>query len=116
MGKKIAFPFVKGDLQEYTWRNLTDEETEMVYCGSKVTQGDIEWMPNREVALALYYDGYGRGRSAVTFYWTDEQGHRYPMFIKDFDDMIMRIDTIKPAKGIFTYVKRGKNYGIKLVR
>ena len=116
MGKKIAFPFVNGSLQGYIWNNLSDKETEMVYNGEDVTIGNIEWRPNEEVELELYYVGHTRGRSAVTFYWKDANGHGYPMFIKDFEDMMLRIDTIKPAKGIFTYVKRGQNYGIKLVR
>lgn len=116
MGKKIAFPFVNGSLQGYVRQILTDAETEMVYSDDKVTQGNIEWRPNEEIELTLYYGGYTRGRSAVTFYWVDANGHEYPMFIKDFEDMMLRVDTIKPAKGIFTYVKRGQNYGIKFVR
>lgn len=81
MGKKlICFPFVDGDLQEYSFRNLDDSEREKVYNGEVVEieacSGRKEvWKANEEIELTLHYDGYGRGRSAVTFYWRDDNGH-----------------------------------------
>lgn len=94
MGKKlICFPFINGDLQEYSFRNLDDSERERVYRGEiveiEVYSGRKEvWKPNEEIELTLHYDGYGRGRSAVTFYWKDDTGHKYPMFIKDVDELL----------------------------
>lgn len=122
MGKKlICFPFVNGDLQEYSFRNLDDSERERVYRGETV---EIEiypgrkemWKPNEEIELTLHYNGYGRGRSAVTFYWKDNNNHQYPMFIKDVDELLRQDMGISSVHGIFTYVKRGANYGIKFVR
>ncbi len=122
MGKKlICFPFINGDLQEYSFRNLDDSERERVYRGEiveiEVYSGRKEvWKPNEEIELTLHYDGYGRGRSAVTFYWKDDTGHKYPMFIKDVDELLRQDMGTSSVHGIFTYVKRGANYGIKFLR
>lgn len=122
VGKKlICFPFVNGDLQEYSFRNLDDSERERVYRGETVEieiySGKKEvWKPNEEIELTLHYDGYGRGRSAVTFYWKDDDGHKYPMFIKDVDELLRQDMGVSSVHGIFTYVKRGANYGIKFLR
>ena len=115
--KLICFPFVDGNLQEWSWNNLTDSERERVYNGEEVVKGSNEvWKPNKEVELTLHYKGYGRGRSAVTFYWADDDGHKYPMFIKDVDDLLRQDIGTSSIHAIFTYVKRGANYGIKFLR
>ena len=115
--KLICFPFIDGNLQEWSWNNLTDSERERVYNGEEVVKGSNEvWKPNREVELTLHYKGYGRGRSAVTFYWVDDDGHKYPMFIKDVDELLRQDIGTSSIHAIFTYVKRGANYGIKFLR
>ena len=115
--KLICFPFVDGNLQEWSWNNLTDSERERVYNGEEVVKGSNEvWEPNKEVELTLHYKGYGRGRSAVTFYWADDDGHKYPMFIKDVDELLRQDIGTSSIHAIFTYVKRGANYGIKFLR
>ena len=115
--KLICFPFIDGNLQEYSWNNLTDSERERVYSGEEVVKGSDEvWKPNKEVELTLHYQGYGRGRSAVTFYWVDDDGHKYPMFIKDVDELLRQDIGTSSIHAIFTYVKRGANYGIKFLR
>lgn len=118
MAKKlICFPFIDGNLQEWSWNNLTDSERERVYNGEEVVKGVNEvWKPNEEVELTLHYKGYGRGRSAVTFYWVDDDGHKYPMFIKDVDELLRQDIGTSSIHAIFTYVKRGANYGIKFLR
>ena len=118
MAKKlICFPFIDGNLQEWSWNNLTDSERERVYNGEEVVKGSNEvWKPNKEVELTLHYQGYGRGRSAVTFYWVDDDGHKYPMFIKDVDELLQQDIGASSIHAIFTYVKRGANYGIKFLR
>ena len=115
--KLICFPFIDGNLQEWSWNNLTDSERERVYNGEEVVKGSNEvWKPNKEVELTLHYKGYGRGRSAVTFYWADDDGHKYPMFIKDVDELLRPDIGTSSIHAIFTYVKRGANYGIKFLR
>ena len=118
MAKKlICFPFIDGNLQEWSWNNLTDSERERVYNGEEVVKGSNEvWKPNKEVELTLHYQGYGRGRSAVTFYWADDDGYKYPMFIKDVDELLRQDIGTSSIHAIFTYVKRGANYGIKFLR
>ena len=118
MAKKlICFPFIDGNLQEWSWNNLTDSERERVYNGEEVVKGSNEvWKPNKEVELTLHYKGYSRGRSAVTFYWVDDDGHKYPMFIKDVDELLRQDIGTSSIHAIFTYVKRGANYGIKFLR
>lgn len=115
--KLICFPFIDGNLQEWSWNNLTDLEREQVYNGEEVVKEVNEvWKPNKEVELTLHYQGYGRGRSAVTFYWVDDDGHKYPMFIKDVDELLRQDIGTSSIHAIFTYVKRGANYGIKFLR
>ena len=115
--KLICFPFIDGNLQEWSWNNLTDSERERVCNGEEVVKGSNEvWKPNKEVELTLHYKGYGRGRSAVTFYWADDDGHKYPMFIKDVDELLRQDIGTSSIHAIFTYVKRGANYGIKFLR
>ena len=115
--KLICFPFIDGNLQEWSGNNLTDSERERVYNGEEVVKGSNEvWKPNKEVELTLHYQGYGRGRSAVTFYWVDDDGHKYPMFIKDVDELLRQDIGTSSIHAIFTYVKRGANYGIKFLK
>lgn len=119
--KLICFPFIDGDLQEYSHYNLNDDERERVYNGECVetpvyVNKKITWKPNEEVELTLNYDGCGRGRSSVTFYWKDNNGHKYPMFLTDMDALIKQDVKVSNIHGIFTYVKRGANYGIKFLR
>ena len=124
MAKKlICFPFINGNLQEYSFNNLTDDERERVYNGEEVVKGfsydenrKEVWKPKEEKEKKLKYKGYGRGRSAVTFYWADDDGHGYPMFIKDVDELLRQDIGTSSIHAIFTYVKRGANYGIKFLR
>lgn len=121
--KLICFPFIDGNLQERSWNDLTDSERERVYNGKEVVKGfsydeniNEVWKPNKEVELTLHYQGYGRGRSAVTFYWVDDDGHKYPMFLRDVDELLRQGVGTSSIHAIFTYVKRGANYGIKFLR
>lgn len=124
MAKKlICYPFIDGNLQEYSFHNLTDDEIERAYNGEEIIKefayySDKKevWKPNEEVELTLHYKDYGRGRSSVTFYWVDDNGHKYPMFIKDVDELLRQDMGTSSVHAIWTYVKRGANYGIKFVR
>ena len=124
MAKKlICFPFVDGNLREYSFNNLDDSEREKVYNGEEVVKNVLYhdskkeiWKPNEEVELTLHYKDYGRGRSSVTFYWNDDEGHEYPMFIKDMDELLKLNMGTSSVHAIFTFVKRGANYGIKFLR
>ena len=119
--KLICFPFIDGNLQEYVAYDLNDSEREQVYNGERVintlySNRVIEWRQNEEVELTLHYKEYGRGRSSVTFYWADDNGHVYPMFIKDMDELLKQNIGVSNIHAIWTYIKRGANYGIKFVK
>ena len=124
MAKKlICFPFVDGDLQEFSYNDLDDSEREKVYAEGILIKDYFHnpskqeiWKPNEEVELTLHYKSYGRGRSSVTFYWLDDNGHKYPMFLTDLDELLKLKVDVSNLHGIFTYVKRGRNYGIKLLK
>lgn len=122
MAKKlICFPFIDGNLQEYVAYDLNDSERERVYNGERIinttySKRVIEWRKNEEVELTLHYKEYGRGRSSVTFYWADDNGHVYPMFIKDMDELLKQNIGVSNIHAIWTYIKRGANYGIKFVK
>lgn len=124
MAKKlICFPFIDGNLQEYSFHSLTDDEIERAYNGEEIIKeyayySDKKeiWKPNEEIELTLHYKDYGRGRSSVTFYWVDDNGHKYPMFIKDVDELLRQDMGTSSVHAIWTYVKRGANYGIKFLR
>lgn len=78
-------------------------------------EGEAEWVENFEFEKTLTYVDYGRGRSAVTFYFDGPDGERYPMFIKDFDKLIRKYSlTNGTVTAKWDFVKRGSNYGIKL--
>jgi hypothetical protein len=76
-----------------------------------------EWRPVAEFMATLAYDGYSRGRSAAYTWWTDTRtGSRYPMFMTDLDEVLSSgLMRGMVFTGRFTVVKRGRNYGIKLL-
>jgi hypothetical protein len=65
----------------------------------------------------LKYVGYGRGRSSIVFEWQDViSGAMYEMFVSDLDDLLRRPQAEGISiKGHWQVVKKGANYGIKLL-
>lgn len=116
--KLICFPFLDGNLLEYINQELDDSEREKVYNGEIFTTNDgrIVWKPKEEIELTLHYCGFSRGRSSVTFQWIDDNNNKYPMFVKDLDELLRQDIGTSNIHAIFTYVKRGANYGIKFLR
>lgn len=75
----------------------------------------LEWREVRPFEATLQLEDYGRGRSAAYFHWKDEQGHGYPMFLKDFVETLLALDSKRgQVKGTWRVVKRGQNYGLAL--
>lgn len=76
-----------------------------------------EWRPNEPFTATMTLQELARGRSAAYFWWTDQVGHRYPMFMSDMVDVVKLATT---AGGVVTDTwivrKRGANYGIGLYR
>lgn len=75
-----------------------------------------EWRDNYQFEATLTYRSYGRGRSSVTFYWNDADGHSYTMFLSDLDDILSKgkLDG-NCVTGRWTFVKKGSSYGVKLI-
>jgi hypothetical protein len=76
----------------------------------------FDWEENKVFNDTLTYIDYGRGRSSVTFYFKGIDDAQYPMFLTDMSSLLLNKDIIDgKVTGTWTFVKRGKNYGIKLV-
>ncbi len=118
----VCFPFVDGDLQEFSDNVLSDEEKEQVYNDEEIIKewchkGKLEiWRKNEEVELTLHYGHYLPTSSGVTFYWFDDNGHKYPMCLKDMNELLQQGLESSGVHAIFTYVKRGTKYGIKFLK
>lgn len=83
------------------------------HYGANNTQ---QWEPFPPRTLTLTLDSYSRGQSSAKYWWKDDQGRRYPMFLKDLLDLIQNETLINgQVTATFTAVKRGQNYGIKRV-
>lgn len=78
---------------------------------------DVEWRENTPFEATLTYSYFERGRSAAHLIFTDEHGHRYPMFLQQLDE-IMAVGGFDGNKihGEWVGVKRGNNYGVQLHR
>lgn len=124
MAKKlICYPFITNNdgtdtLQDWVNVELDDNERELCYKqGNLITteyNQRILWHKQQRRNLTLTYQGYGRGRSSVTFYWKDQDGNGYPMFLKDMDYMLKNNKVKSKISGEFEFIKRGQNYGIKM--
>jgi len=77
--------------------------------------GCAEMRENFEFNDTLTFQSYGRGRSSVTFtmkrFGTNTN---VSMFVSDFSDIVNKMNH-GAITGTFTFVKKGQNYGCKLV-
>jgi hypothetical protein len=77
----------------------------------------IEWRDNYQFTDTLKLDHYYRGRSAAGLYMASAiTGHRYQMFLRDFEDLINNtVIDHGVVSGRWTFTKRGANYGIVFI-
>jgi len=76
-----------------------------------------EWRDNYVFEGTLKYRTYYRGRSSATIDFEDSDGRTYEMFMSDFNDlMLAKGFNGQEVTGKWTFVKKGKNYGIKLAK
>ena len=96
----------------------------------------VEWKDNFEFSTAINFDRFERGRSAAhaIFESADlsvhyrglssqqsyeqkvpKEGFVYQVFLTDLADMMRHMNSCS-VEGIFTFCKRGRNYGVKLVK
>lgn len=83
----------------------------------RIEIGRGEWRDNYEFKAILVFDRTERGRSAAHFILYDEEGHQYQMFMTDALDLLKRVPNIAygHVEGIWTFCKRGANYGVRFV-
>lgn len=72
------------------------------------------WKTNFEFEDTLELVSYGRGRSSITFNFRRTDGTTVSMFVSDFFEVVFKMKEGKVA-GRFTFVKKGQNYGCKMV-
>ena len=81
------------------------------YC-----KGDtFEWIDNFYFEDELSFVSYGRGRSSVTFTFRRKSNDKtVSMFVSDFSDAFPFAVGGK-LSGKFTFIKKGQNYGCRMV-
>lgn len=79
------------------------------------SQASTYWKPNDIFDATLFYRGYERGRtSARILFELGKGGPKVSMFLRDFDTA-MKLYGFDERRmtGTWTYVKRGRHFGIK---
>ena len=72
------------------------------------------FVENFEFNDTLTYRMYGKGRSAIGFEMVRGNGTTVNMFVSDFHVAIPHMVSGR-IKGRFTFIKKGQNYGCKLL-
>ena len=112
ISKKISWK-VPFDLQG----NMQDYETNC-YTGSWKENNLVAHPPEMRdpvnFVATLTFREILRGRSAATFWFSDEKGHKYPMFMGDGVAAIPHMVN-GVLKAQFEFRKQGANYGIRRV-
>lgn len=97
-----------GEMKKYPNSAMSDREY-------PVTRPEgPNWVTNFEFEDTLELVSYGRGRSSVTFTLKRSDGTTVSMFVSDFFDAAFKMKEGK-ITGRFTFIKKGQNYGCKLV-
>lgn len=109
---------------DYSYFGITDEEKEICKENGKIEHyyknGKFAevFVPNFNFVDALDFTHFSRGRSSVKAHFVScTTNKKYEMFISDFEDCIKNNHlTNSLIKGTFTFVKKGQNYGVKLLK
>lgn len=76
---------------------------------------EIHWRENYEFNDTLSFVGFERGRSAAHAIFEDSDGHFMQMFLTNLEDLILAGKKPTKTKGWWTFVKKGRNFGVKMV-
>jgi hypothetical protein len=103
------------ELEEY--KNKKEQWDLQIQNKNYILVDAIVWKENFEFEDTMWLSGMSRGRSAANFNLVSQtDGKNYNLFMTDIVDMIQNAAINKgKIKGKWTFVKRGQNYGIKLV-
>jgi hypothetical protein len=87
----------------------------MPYVGYR--ESGVIWEENKPFHAQLSFVRFERGRSAVRALYVkdDDSTYEAAMFLSDFEKVIQRGLAPQHLTGRFEFVKRGANYGIKLL-
>ena len=91
-----------------------DDKGNQLHYPQQSWQGPMVWEPNHEWDGTIEYEGYSRGRSAAYFNFVRDNGTKITMFLKEFEDVVKLLNRGR-LTGKFTFIKRGQNYGARLV-
>lgn len=91
-----------------------EEGNQLGYWNTNWTWVKVNWTPNFTFQDELTYKTYERGRSSAIFKMTRITGVTVDIFMSDADILIPKMRNGKIA-GLFTFVKKGTNYGCKLI-
>lgn len=72
------------------------------------------YRPFKNVELTLTFCKYTRGRSSTVFWWQDDEGHKYPMFVMEAVRLLSKDEMRRTITGTWSAEKRGANYGVRL--
>lgn len=80
--------------------------------------GIEEWKDNFEFQDEIQFSCFSRGQSsAKAIFNSNLNKKKYFVFLADLGDMLKHgVEENGIIKGIFTFSKRGQNYGIKLLK
>lgn len=75
------------------------------------------WEDNKPFRAVLEFKRFERGRSAAhaIYVKADDQSWEATMFLTDFEAIVKRGLPLLLVTGEFEHVKRGTNYGVKLI-
>lgn len=108
--RKAPYDCHTGKLQEFA----TTQRAEGHYDNAgKWHMGEVIgpiWRDVEAFEATMTLVTYGRGRSSITFYWRDERGQEWPMFLTDAFDLVNEKPIVR--SGLWIATKRGQNYAI----
>lgn len=102
------------------WFPYRNENTmlffEKIESGEIIEVDEVKWVENYEFEDTLIYSHYSKGRSSTKIHFISKTTDKpYEMFLTDFDDLLKYSGFMgNEVKNVFTFCKRGANYGIKL--
>lgn len=78
---------------------------------------ETDWRLNDPFEETLQFEQMQRGRSAAYSLWKDPEGHTYPMFMSDLEELLInKIIRNGVVRCTWIVKKRGSNYGIGLYK
>lgn len=76
-----------------------------------------DWRENVPFEAILTYIGYSRGRSAADLEFQDAAGHKFQMFMSDFNELLLSTNIINRKTELirWKFCKKGQNYGLQFL-